>query len=49
MRWQKVRWQTILSHIKSGKLRAIKLGKVYRIPKREFEIFVRDNLVNHDK
>ncbi len=26
-----VHWQTILSYIKSGKLRAIKLGRGYRI------------------
>ncbi len=26
-----VHWQTILSYIKSGKLRAVKLGRGYRI------------------
>ena len=38
-----VHWQTVLNYIKSGKLKALKLGKGYRIPKVEFEIFVKKN------
>ena len=43
-----VHWQTILNYIKGGKLKAIKLGKGYRIPKKYFETFVKENLVNHE-
>ena len=38
-----VHWQTVLNYIKSGKLRALKLGKGYRISKEELEKFVRQN------
>ncbi|MBN1618537.1 helix-turn-helix domain-containing protein [Candidatus Dojkabacteria bacterium] len=40
----KVHWQTVLNYIKSGKLKAIKLGNGYRIPKKYFEEFIEDNL-----
>ena len=38
-----VHWQTILNYIKSGKLKAIKLGKGYRIEKSEFDNFLKNN------
>lgn len=38
-----VHWQTILNYIKSGKLKAIKLGKGYRIDQKELDIFIKDN------
>lgn len=45
----KVHWQTILNYIKSGKLNAVKLGKGYRIPKKEFDIFVKKNITKNGK
>lgn len=38
-----VHWQTILNYIKNGKLKAIKLGKGYRIPKKSLDQFIRKN------
>ena len=38
-----VHWQTILNYIKSGKLKAIRLGKGYRIEKSEIDKFVQEN------
>jgi len=38
-----VHWQTILNYIKSGKLKAIRLGKGYRIEKKQLEIFIKSN------
>jgi len=38
-----VHWQTILNYIKSGKLIAVKLGKGYRIGKKDLEIFLKQN------
>lgn len=38
-----VHWQTVLNYIKAGKLKAIKLGKGYRIEKRELDIFIKTN------
>ena len=38
-----VHWQTILNYIKSGKLRAIRLGKGYRIEKQDFDFFVKES------
>lgn len=35
-----VHWQTILSYIKSGKLRAVKLGRGYRIDPQDLSIFI---------
>lgn len=39
----KVHWQTVLNYIKSGKLKAVKLGKGYRISKEAFNEFIKDN------
>ena len=39
----KVHWQTVLNYIKSGKLRAVKLGKGYRIAQEALDEFVRKN------
>lgn len=38
-----VHWQTILNYIKNGKLKAVKLGKGYRIAKKELEVFIKAN------
>lgn len=38
-----VHWQTVLNYIKNGKLKAVKLGKGYRIPKKSFDRFIREN------
>ena len=39
----KVHWQTVLNYIKRGKLKAIKLGKGYRISKEAFNEFIKEN------
>lgn len=36
-----VHWQTVLNYIKNGKLKAIKLGKGYRISQKAFSEFVK--------
>ena len=38
-----VHWQTVLNYIKSGKLKAVRLGKGYRIPKNFLDQFVKKN------
>lgn len=38
-----VHWQTVLNYIKSGKLKALRLGKGYRISKEEFNKFISNN------
>lgn len=45
----KVHWQTILNYIKSGKINAVKLGKGYRIPKKELDTFVKENITKNGK
>lgn len=40
----KVHWQTVLNYIKSGKLKALKLGKGYRINKEDLDKFIKENL-----
>ncbi len=35
-----VHWQTVLTYIKSGKLRAVKLGRGYRIDPEDFNSFI---------
>ncbi|MCL5675548.1 MAG: helix-turn-helix domain-containing protein [Patescibacteria group bacterium] len=39
----KVHWQTVLNYIKNGKLKAVKLGKGYRIEKRALNEFIKEN------
>lgn len=39
----KVHWQTVLNYIKNGKLKAVKLGKGYRISKGALDEFIKDN------
>lgn len=39
-----VHWQTVLNYIKSGKLKALRLGKGYRINKSELDQFIKENL-----
>ncbi|MCL5432406.1 MAG: helix-turn-helix domain-containing protein [Patescibacteria group bacterium] len=39
----KVHWQTVLNYIKGGKLKAVKLGKGYRISKEALNDFVKEN------
>lgn len=38
-----IHWQTVLNYIKAGKLKAIKLGKGYRIAKEDLELFLKQN------
>lgn len=40
-----VHWQTILNYIKSGKLKAVRLGKGYRISKESLDSFIKMNQV----
>ena len=35
-----IHWQTVLNYIKNGQLKAVKLGKGYRISKEELDIFI---------
>lgn len=35
-----VHWQTVLTYIKSGRLRAVKLGRGYRIDPEDFNSFI---------
>jgi excisionase family DNA binding protein len=35
-----VHWQTVLTYIKAGKLRAVRLGRGYRITPKDLEDFV---------
>lgn len=39
----KVHWQTVLNYIKRGKLKAVKLGKGYRISKGAINGFIKEN------
>jgi excisionase family DNA binding protein len=38
-----VHWQTILNYIKSGKLKAVRLGKGYRISQESLNKFIKEN------
>jgi len=38
-----IHWQTVLTYIKSGKLKALKLGRGYRIDPRDLENFIESN------
>lgn len=38
-----VHWQTVLNYIKSGKLKAVKLGKGYRIHQEFLTQFIKKN------
>lgn len=38
-----VHWQTVLNYIKNGKLKAVKLGKGYRISKEALDHFIKTN------
>ncbi len=40
-----VHWQTVLNYIKSGKINALKLGKGYRIARKEIDRFIKLNTV----
>ena len=35
-----VHWQTVLSYIRKGQLKAFKLGKGYRVAREDFEAFI---------
>lgn len=37
-----VHWQTVLKFIRSGKLRAVKLGRGYRVDPNDFSRFIED-------
>ena len=39
----KVHWQTVLNYIKSGKLKAVRLGKGYRISNESLQEFILSN------
>jgi excisionase family DNA binding protein len=38
-----VHWQTVLNYIKSGKLKAARLGKGYRVAKEDLDDFFKEN------
>ena len=38
-----VHWQTVLNYIKNGKLKALRLGKGYRITKDDLDKFIKSN------
>jgi len=38
-----VHWQTVLNYIKGGKLKALRLGKGYRISQKDLEKFIQTN------
>ena len=38
-----VHWQTVLNYIKDGKLKALKLGKGYRISQEDLRRFIKTN------
>lgn len=38
-----IHWQTVLNYIKSGKLKAVRLGKGYRIPQESLKQFIKKN------
>jgi excisionase family DNA binding protein len=42
-------WQTILNYIKDGKLKAIRVGKGYRIPASAIEEYAKANQVKVTK
>lgn len=44
----RVNIMTIYRYIKAGKLKAHKLGKEFRIPKAEFDRFLKQTSTNHD-
>ncbi|MFX1499361.1 MAG: helix-turn-helix domain-containing protein [Promethearchaeota archaeon] len=39
----KIHWQTVLNYIKTGRLKAIRIGKGYRITKDSLDKFINDN------
>ncbi len=43
-----VHWQTVLNYIKSGKLKALKLGKGYRVSKENLKQFLASNSTESD-
>lgn len=40
-----IHWQTVLNYIKAHRLKAVKLGKGYRIAKKDLEIFINQNKI----
>lgn len=44
-----IHWQSVLNYIKNGKLKAIKLGKGYRISATALDEFISDNSTRKDK
>ncbi len=44
-----IHWQTVLNYIKSGKLKALKLGKGYRISQKALDKFIKENSVRPKK
>lgn len=40
-----VHWQTILNYIKGRKLKAVRLGKGYRISREALNLFIKSNQV----
>lgn len=43
-----VHWQTVLNYIKNGKLKALRLGKGYRVSKESLEQFLSTNSTEND-
>lgn len=38
-----IHWQTVLNYIKSGKIKALRLGKGYRVTKEDLDQFIKTN------
>ena len=45
----KVHWQTTLNYIRSGKLRAVRLGKGYRIGRESLDKFINERHTRRTK
>lgn len=39
----KVHWQTVLNYIKKGKIKAVKIGKNYRVTELDLKSFISEN------
>lgn len=39
----KIHWQTVLNYIKAGRLKAVKIGKGYRITQADLKAFINKN------
>lgn len=42
----RIHWQTVLTYIKTGKLKALKMGKGYRVTQEDLNEFINSNKTN---